>query len=1217
MLYAELNNRVFRKIDEDRSNAGSRHRLIRYALDNTLLPNEVYLKFPEWFKQTFQDDDWGKIKWIHENHFFFCLFLVRLFFEETDGRSYNILVQNKLDLSRRIDDVFFSECVASGLLDPIESDSHPRPNTQKLLVECWVFMQGPTSEIWRSLIPLVRALPLVQETDELNDCVEDFIADHADVPFSLEYLAEKRDTDFIESLKCMSSKACNLSTEWQRHITNAWDEHGHGNSANIGWVIDTTPGRMRLLLAVRDLTLLNNREAIQFYQDGKTAEYPLNNFSHEPLNGGGVRYRLLSFTPRNLQEMHRGTTFPCLNPNIGFEVRYGKTRRGEMQKICGLRLEDIPPQIPLVFKWRKKKLYAQHMSPEVQRVSSPKLVLVWPNESTNPPRLKWGGLPLDDSVAIGTCEVQFAGRKMFLPTQVVTIPGDRLNGAHQLVWVNEKGEEHLVIHIGTRPMLEAENTDSEIGLLDSDTLVVFSDNEITLYVTNLPGGETIAEEHLVISGGTDCSIHRDGRSFSFSIPYATEAKCRYCPSNSGLRVIRFPQEIRNVILGNSVVNGWEWQDANVTWSNAADINRFISDGYVLKGTLISPDGKSIELTKPLDSVKFWWRSVGVHHGQITAGKKDFDSLAELRQFTLCIWVPESTALTFDKTVLVSFQSGPSEIQVHELINRDSDTYEFESLAKLFLGSHVVADIWQLPGRPSLAKSSGSPIVYFPKDDTFLPKDYQVVHVSENMLLETLRIDYCGGLAQDINTIHIGVADYGYWLILVKSSQTYRSIWDFCLDRNKYVEYVLEVKPPPQFRLEERLLGEQYLDLDEDERLQKLSEVASYLEFLATEQRAGNFPPDVLVDAISNRSQLNATALPLTKEFDSFFNDNCDLDHLCETLQTLLDHSINVFAQSGWCKLAFEAIRKHNGWKLVSDKRMMRLLEVVPEIAAILAVQEGFPCTEALPKRRSRLTRERLQSLDFLYEPNGYVEICCPTSIPLFQTSMKLKTLSLKGACLEHDRKEMGFFKERQLEFSFGRTSMLMDPYGSMHKMELIRIDARSYCKILTSLGHSIPNERPLFGRKAYRHGIHEAVDAPERFLSESISERLNFLFNRTLRECAPLLNTFDHDKLASFFLAKSKYCKEWEQEIDYQNRTYVWQAVIISRLNTWCPDIVGGILGEDKNGRLVCDVISSAFRHCRTLLRNDLVVVEWLITWYGDHSKSVNPNTERICTKIE
>ena len=171
----------------------------------------------------------------------------------------------------------------------------------------------------------------------------------------------------------------------------------------------------------------------------------------------------------------------------------------------------------------------------------------------------------------------------------------------------------------------------------------------------------------------------------------------------------------------------------------------------------------------------------------------------------------------------------------------------------------------------------------------------------------------------------------------------------------------------------------------------------------------------------------------------------------------------------------------------------------------------------------------------------------------------------------------------------------------MVHLQVDQIHTKNYCSIITSYDLPKKDHPPVFGKKAYRRGIYDAVNAPVRFLSEDLGEKLNCLFEKVLDECTHLFGTGNDGRLASFFAAKIKECKEWEHEVDYRNRTYVLQAVIISRANTWAPDAVDPLFKIEGNDRLVCTVISQACQHCRSLLMNDLVVVERLITWFRDH----------------
>ena len=1201
MSYGQLDAQISKRLAADTLHHGSRRRLVCYALDREILSDRDFRAFPVWFKEHFGDDEHGKLDWLLENKIFFCLYLMRLFFEETDGASYNVLVQDRLGLSRRIGDGFFSACVDSGLFEAIDRDCHPRFNMQKLLVECWVFMHGPTSEIWRSLIPLVRALPKVKDDIELGDFAEDFLADRASAPFSLEYLAGKRDSDFIDSLRHMHASTPAAATGWGKHLSEAWAEHAHGNSASTGWAINTTPGRMQLLLTVRDLTLLDKQRKIEFIQDGRILPYDLDQYPHESLPEAGIRYGFLSFTPQILQEILRDTERTGINSDRDFVVRYGKKARGEEQEIFGLRLDEPTLGGPLVFRWAVRKTYAPLLSPEIRQVHSARLILVWPHRGTPVPRLKWGNQFLDDCVdCANTCKVQTTDGTLLLPTQVVTIPGERLQGTQPLVWIGHDGE-HEIVRVGARPRLEVENADPEIALADSDLQVCFDDQAVILGLRNLPATETVNPQDILLQDSGDWHIHEDGRSLSLASRATAEVGCRHRPSGSGVRVIRFPAAVREVVLGTGVVKDWSWQDDPMDWSNDEDITHFVTeDSFVLHGVLTSPGGHKFRMTRPPDSVRFWWRGTGVNYGRITAGQKNFESLAELRECYLCAWVPGNATLRLEQETLRRLPSGYQEIPLHGLIVRDSHGYQFESMPTLTLGDETVAVIWQLPGRPSLQWYDGRPMVYFPSE--FPPHEYRVAHFSEERLLSPLRVEACAGLAQDaVNPIHIDVPDCGYWLALVKADRNFDDLLRFCLDRDKYVEDVLEVNPSPKLRLEQRLLGEQYLQPDSDERRQKLEKAVAFLDLVATEQRKGGFPQTVLTDAIRDRCSLSVAAEPLTTEFDKLFQETCALDHLEETLQTLLDHSLNVFARRNWCDKAFDTIReKYPRW---TEKRMKKLLEIAPAVLGIVAVHEGHPYASRRDQKFG-LVNQRMKSLAFLYKPDGAVVLRCPTSdIPAFREPMGVRQISQEGLSFEHDR------RNHKLVFSPLDGISVKDPAGTMVPIRIEHLDPQSYCYIIASYEFPGKDAPPLFGKKAYRHGIHEAVNAPHRFLSAELAQRLDSLFENALSKSSSLLGTHSEGRLAGFFAAKVAQCREWEEEAEYRNRTFVWQAVIISRLSCWCPDAVGRLVTEEGNARVLCDVIGSAFRHCRPLLMNDLVLVEWLIAWFGDHRTTSHENS--------
>ena len=599
MPYMQCNWRICKALGAQQR----RSPLLRYALDTEYLPDDLYASFPLAMREQFGNDGDGFLRYLQRLSYFVALFAIRAFFEEGDGLKYRETFRSRFPPKLRS---HLEGAALTTLFDCLFNDlrfmrfmggSRPR---SRFLGECWVLghpTAGETSEVWKTLVPMVREIR--EDNPTLDDALKvasDFAANNW-VPEYYHRLIADEEPAFLESLIALRT---GHGQEWLSRIAPLWTQKNTEPSATTGWKLYVNGNVRELRLVVDHIFVPNVANGVNLivsqqknqiervWQGGATAEFRVEEFQR-------CGFDLSRSINVRISRFHNLVHGLALDRRIFFRYPVGR-RTGWMPTI-----------------------------EEGQHVFATGIVILWPPGVEQAQPLQLGTAALSMRV-LGNVKVPCSSPEQSRLAQTVEFIG--LSEPQSLIWNSQP-----LLQIGSKPYLDVREDDLRCPQQPNWLFVLGSEAQVTL--RNHPAQEPTPQWR--------CDGNVDGSGATVTIRPAELGKPVRISCGKARTELVFipPQSLDNQLPG------WRWQPCTAP----ADVARFARDGLVV-GTLSGPNQVCLRLTRNRGEIIWWWERgiVGMPEGVNT--RKDFYDHGELGPYMLCVWVPEG------QTAGILFNEGP-------------------------------------------------------------------------------------------------------------------------------------------------------------------------------------------------------------------------------------------------------------------------------------------------------------------------------------------------------------------------------------------------------------------------------------------------------------------------------------------------------------------------------------------------------------------------------
>jgi hypothetical protein len=1161
MPYQQLNSNIQAKAEADHMTQGRRQRLIRYALDNGLLPAEAQNAF-----QAVTANHPDKVSFLSGIPWFTALYWVRRFFETGNGNNFRQQILHNWKLTANelntLQDSIFDNC---GFPDP---GGRPR---QRFLAECFAIAggqdgEGQTSEIWRSVLaPLSRHIRPHAGDDENWALLHGFAADEA-LPLYARWLIDTGDPDFLAVLKALATGNHNEEAWLQRVIGCACAQAQEASSsATASWCLYKNGNISGLRVEIRNIKVRGEPEARCEIKQGRQ--------TLSRLLYGAPR---MAFTLQDLAEEDL-RIWESLKVYVGGH------------HVTTLQLGGMNPQTPTLFRFAQAGGSCSYRQISSEDADNPEhisalslLALLPPAENAQNARFTFGSQP---ARAIQFCAIELPGEHCV--RNVVRLDLDAWDGApRQLRW----GDQTLA-HVGARPYLEVQNASTDIQTADGISSAVVFDTGAVVRVRNLPDGQPVQWE----VDGTACGNQDSQIAVGGAPGQQVRVVCRTAGRKLEIGLIFIPPQLEARVRQTQPAawEAWRWQPeaaSNARRVAAADQGR--QEGLLTNGT------SALQLSAPL-SVPFWYWTQG-WGGQPDGSNnaKEFNSWSEADQWSFHLYMPANDDRAPQLTLR---QQGHAPVELPRLAAGFSGRLNLHYLcqphlnfgnlaqapvASVCLGDTVVANILNQPANyPVVVRNlAGDPSVFFPLACN--PANYAILRLRESRLVDAgVECILCNDFPNhQLVSIPPGLPHRdgeGVWLVLLEiQTQTpqnlYQLAWQLREAGQASVRF-LTVSTPGMTPLRGRLT-DWHPNLTEDQ----IGTARHCLECLSASLPALQDGP--FADAIQNRELLGITP----QWWDDHFQEFCGLDQLQDTLGRVLRTGYNWCAEPKWLSSAYRMVRR----KLQAQNlnwiqgRRNRLVKICPAIAFQIPIECGYP----LMTDPGAVTQDAaLRIRDWEWN--------VPLLDPIFTVRNGAWAFLLTTPNMPNGTGIHGFLPNGINLAGFGGIARPV----AFHYHGVSRVRT----------GHGFEVFQVILDDETrfLRHVVDQITgDADSLLINATDQQRLSTIFTEALCAAVEVVGSQDPEGrgLARMFKISSDQFSQMADEDETQrNRATIFQAAVVCRLHSWLGYAQaayppGWPLLNTANYRLVCAIVSRAWENeiWRKALMTDLVPVEWFIAWF-------------------
>jgi hypothetical protein len=896
MNLCEFEKSVEKKIGQ------GRERVIRYALDAAIFPDDVYIGFAKKIEQGI-----GAILTELERYPYTTrLVWARRFFEVAHGndpwKSFKTLF-----LDERRQELNYNSLRQFASRLPWKPFDH----LECFLEETWLVgggkeededndanvTRGKTSNIWRFLSPLLRQCPDCPTDENILDIVRNYRDDISNAPVYFSKLIDAEDTTFFQSL-------CSLRTGrgvgWMSRISGLWQQHASRASATVDWRLFVN-GKMRRI----DLSIRN----VYFPSDSR--QHTIN-----------IRQENRVVWSRSMDTGQTSLSIPyssLLNDNFSSQVDFAVFLNSTKVEKQPSPDETLINPTFVIFRMPLK--YGERFLPIVgskEHIDTRKLVVM--TNRIQPPVIKLG------DVSLTVCpwgNVDVSSTQSCSLYEVV-IPPNSTSPAELSI----NGEK--CCFIGHKPYISIADS-----LVDDHLLA--DDEDVRL----IRGAEFDIEVHCVPDAQT---IKWTGENINFSD--TTASKCSVTLPRTG--------EISAIRCGCARVRVMGLPKEYGDWTPDHIATEFFQNGQE-RGTYSEISG--VRFQRPLNRLCWWWEERYLLKMESLNKPKDFNDHAELRKYRLCLWNPPGRGhpLSFNNgSSIITLTSVDAEcygnIDLSEVVSPYLSVEDIGNhIDSVCLGNTEIANILRVPLRPTLSTKNGKPIVFFPNG--FSAEKYSIIVCFESGIVsESIESVSCAGMTSgrihQISVKHNQINGEGIWLILILAGQAITRLFEFIIKR-VHIESELTVYTPDEnILLPARLGCQPATDI--------ANKIYACLDWMA---RQPIFERTVLFrETIRDREYLQYTS---NVEFwVNYFKEKCCISDnengVCElehTLALMIKVGSNPFAVPKWLGNSLELIKDCMGWKTYKtvghwDIVKKQLKRVCPPMLVQRAIEAGFPqCDE--------------------------------------------------------------------------------------------------------------------------------------------------------------------------------------------------------------------------------------------------------------------------------
>jgi len=1173
-----LNNKICRKVDADQKKHGTRGLMISYALDPELL----------------SDADFNAIIHSHAplnlltwRPWLLGLVWARCQYERGDGKNVKQVLG---DAIRTYSDTLEQLIQALAIVwrFPLELGADNTPvSREQFLSECWLISGaeeqnlGRSSQIWKTLIAVVPALPKGFDKEDVAVAFADLVSEDESIPAFFSHLASCGHSDFIESLRALQTGE---GEGWLARIAEnpIWHSLMSNDNATASWGIRRSGKSASWTIKLDHIRLGSDRNVV------------IKQSRRELFQCCAVGKQLILDT----------TQFaPEFDPKMELSLEVGR---------CSLKL-----RAPMNGEWNAPALFRQSPHSSFHRliknktdedgtrvVQASRLFVIVPPEAGQA-QFCYGNTNLSPAW-IAVVEASSLPQASLQQLDLSTMNRSR---PLELKW-----GERVLLRIGGAPSFTLEDADPDCVLRDEpDVLVVFGDQSGVIfdhYTGVLAEGQwTAANCELELSNEKSLVKRREfGQrgQIRFVAPQETPCVCRF----------RFlPASLKVALLSDTPVcnpdHCWEWNPEIDPFrrSEAAKEGR-------IRGRVKIKGGEAHELEVKVQT-PLWWFSRGRDAlPESVCEELSINTLADLKGVILHLHKPveASILLKLGEATLHEFQDGLNTVRPYELLVGKCDWNSlFGHSSQLTLSGEatprVLARFKVTPPETMLIRFDDGAKVFLAQGDQI--ENYRVMIVSESALLSGNTATATFTEPDENSLIGFDLPNLqeheAAWSILVDRTSSDALLKDsvgFCY---KFKDHSLEPQRVAQLAIGGDVFPFPVMINTWNDKTNLTDEQRKRIGAALGLIRSGNgsllrtifkryIDENEFCDLIANRSAADEI-------FERFLEGGFEPADLEARLNDFLRIGFNWLAEPSWLsgkereirtKLCQEKVERSytgkftaSGIPTYSDTILQprrnftsnlkkELKDSCSLLGAVTDIEDGFPlvaeCKSIRVKELKGLIKLTFNSIRPAFDPQ------------VFEVAQNGGWVGLHGVYPEGVRIHGNPDPLPTAFLYHGRNQIRFNNAGDLPLRVRVKNENAARAFFVDNM-----------------ESFEEALTENDRAVND-----LNLLFEDVIRASAPAVGGPQDRGLGFLFTTCSEAFEELAQKDATQlNRHFIFQVAVINCLNRWMgwnsqPFPGHWPLHDRRRYRLLCALNYRIWTQpiAKKTLMQDMIPIEWLLAWF-------------------